>query len=327
MKDVATEAGVALGTVSRVINGKPVGDEYKRKVLEAIDKLNYHVNSYAQGLKASRTYTIAVILPNTIIPFYGILADQLNRSLHRHNYRMLLCCSDFDPGREQSYVEMARQNKVDGIIGLTYNPELVIPEDVPFVSVDRSVNSSAPCVASDNFMGGQIAAEKLADLGCTRVAFLREGSSLKNEPNKRKAGFENGCALRGLPYDIKMVDDGHPASVFRDFLADHFREGRLDYDGIFCITDKLACEVREIVEGMGLSVPGDVQIIGFDGIRQFGLGRYMCSTIVQPVAEIADMCVEYLTQDPGRIRPQLACLPVAYAPGGTTRDSLFHEDE
>lgn len=321
MKDVAAEAGVALGTVSKVVNGKPVGAEYERKVQDAIRKLHYRVNSYAQGLKASRTYTVAVILPNTYHPFYGNLAFFLNKSLYEHGYRMLLCCSEFDPGREQEYVEMAQQNKVDGIIGLTYNPDLAIPPDVPFVSIDRSFDENVPCVSADNFLGGQLAAEKLADLGCTRVAFLRQGSELKNEPNKRKAGFENGCALRGLPYDIRMVEDGVPVSVFGAFLREHLHDGRLDYDGLFCVTDQLAYEVRAMLLKMGLSVPGDVQIIGFDGIRRFGHKDYTCSTIVQPVPEIADLCVEFLIRDQGRIRPQLSCLPVHYAPGGTTKDS------
>ncbi|MBP3914251.1 MAG: LacI family DNA-binding transcriptional regulator [Lachnospiraceae bacterium] len=320
MKDVASEAGVALGTVSKVVNGKPVGEEYEKKVREAIRKLNYHVNSYAQGLKASKTYTIVVILPNTYTPFYGNLAFYLNKSLYSHGYRMLLCCSEFDSGREQQYVEMAVQNKVDGIIGLTYNPDLQIPPEVPFISIDRSFDTGVPCVSSDNFMGGQMAAEKLADLGCTRVAFLRQGSGLKNEPNKRKAGFENGCALRGLPYEIKMIGDGVPLTVFEDYLNDHMHDGVLDFDGLFCVTDTLAYEVRRMLMKMGLTVPGDVQIIGYDGVRHFGNRGYTCSTIVQPVAQIADMCVDYLVQDQGRIRPQLSCLPVHYAAGGTTKD-------
>lgn len=69
MKDVAREAGVALGTVSKVVNGLPVGDSYKIRVEDAIQKLNYQVNSYAQGLKANKTYTVAVLVPNTTEPF------------------------------------------------------------------------------------------------------------------------------------------------------------------------------------------------------------------------------------------------------------------
>lgn len=321
MKDVAAEAGVALGTVSKVVNGKPVGEEYEKRVRDAIKKLNYQINSYAQGLKANKTNTVAVIVPNTFFPYYGALAFYLNRALYNRNYRMLLCCSDFDHGREQEYIEMALQNKVDGIIGLTYDPNLDIPEGVPFVSIDRYFDTSIPCVASDNFLGGQMAAEKLAELGCTRVAFLRQGASLKNEPNKRMAGFENGCMIHGLPYDIKMVNDGVPVSVFGDFLMEHFHDGQLDYDGIFCVTDKLVYEVRIMLEEMGLRVPEDVQLIGFDGIRHFGYKDFICSTIVQPIADIAEVCVDLLIQDSRRIYPQLICLPVKYETGGTTLDS------
>ena len=71
MKDAAKEAGVALGTVSKVVNGLPVGEPYRIRVEEAIQKLNYQVNSYAQGLKASKTYTAALLIPNTQDPFFA----------------------------------------------------------------------------------------------------------------------------------------------------------------------------------------------------------------------------------------------------------------
>ena len=70
MKDVAREAGVALGTVSKVVNGLPVGESYRIKVENAIKKLDYQVNHYAQGLKANKTYTIALLIPNTVEPFF-----------------------------------------------------------------------------------------------------------------------------------------------------------------------------------------------------------------------------------------------------------------
>ena len=77
MKDVAKEAGVALGTVSKVVNGIPVGESYRLRVEDAIKKLNYQVNSYAQGLKASKTYTIALLIPNTKDPFLLLLSTIL----------------------------------------------------------------------------------------------------------------------------------------------------------------------------------------------------------------------------------------------------------
>lgn len=320
MKDVAAEAGVALSTVSKVVNGLSVREPYKTKVEDAIQKLDYHVNSYAQGLKAGRTGTVALLIPNLWNPFFAMLAHHIDRALQGWKYRMLLCTTDSASEMEQEYVTMLQNNKVDGIIGLTYNPDLVVPEGVPFVSIDRSIGRGIPCVACDNFMGGQMAAEKLADLGCRNVAFLRIGSSLNNEPNKRKAGFENGCLARKLDFETLILEDGQPLERFDDFLAAHTVQGRLSFDGIFCVTDKVACYVIEILKKMGLRVPEDVQVIGFDGIRQFGDSGYMCSTIVQPVREIAQTCVDLLLQEQTAARPLLMCLPVSYAWGGTTKN-------
>lgn len=321
MKDVAREAGVALGTVSKVVNRLPVGDSYRIRVEEAIRKLDYQVNSYAQGLKANRTYTVALLIPNTINPFFAALTHHINIALLKRKYRMLLCATDSDQRQEQDYVMMAQNNKVDGIIGLTYNPELIVEENTPFVAIDRSMGSGIPCVASDNFAGGQLAAEKLADLGCKHVAFLRTGSSLVNEPNKRKAGFETGCLIRGLSYEMKIIDDTDSMEEFETFLSDHIVGGKLSFDGIFCVTDYLACLILKILRKLNQRVPEDVQLIGFDGVRSFGNMDYLCSTIVQPVPEIAEMCVELLLRENMLIKPPLVCLPVSYAYGGTTLET------
>ena len=72
MKDVAREAGVALGTVSKVFNNGSVGEDYRQRVLEAAERLGYQVNSYARGLKTNRTYAVAVVLPNIINPFFSV---------------------------------------------------------------------------------------------------------------------------------------------------------------------------------------------------------------------------------------------------------------
>ena len=320
MKDVAQEAGVALGTVSKVINGIPVGESYRIRVEAAISKLHYQVNSYAQGLKANKTYTVAVLIPNTKDPYFARLTNLINLSLTKRKYRMLLCCTDSDLSFEQEYITMAQQNKVDGIIGLTYNPNLLINPDTPFVSIDRIMGANIPCVTCDNFMGGQLAAEKLADLGCRNVAFLRTGSSLTNEPNKRKAGFENGCLARNLHYETKILEDDDLIEEFETFLRERMQNGRLEFDGIFCSTDLLAYRIIQILNKLSVKVPEDVQIIGFDGVRLFGDLDYICSTIVQPVSDIAEMCVQILLQDTLTARPPLICLPVSYAAGGTTKE-------
>ena len=319
MKDVAKEAGVSLGTVSKVINGIPVGEEYRKKVEQAIKTLDYHINNYAKGLKNNRTYTVAVILPNLRNPFFSMVAHHINRSLVKRGYRMLLCDTDYDYTKEQEMVQMAEQNKVDGIIALTYNPDLKISPDVRSVSIDRYLSGSTPCVASDNYNGGRLAAQKLVENGCKNLAFMRIGSPLTSETNKRRDGFVAECEALHIPCTQKILMDGAPFSEFEQFLQENLSDGKLAFDGIFCVTDKLAFDVIKALRRMGQRVPEDVQVIGYDGLRMFGEGDYYCSTIVQPVEAMAETCVNLVLEESTANAPSLLCLPVSYAYGGTTK--------
>ena len=318
MKDVAREAGVALGTVSKVVNGLPVGDEYRIRVEKAIEKLDYRVNSYAKGLRSSKTFLVAVMMPNLVNPFFVGLVNCINKALAAKKYRMLFYATDYNPQQEQEFVLLAEQQKVDGIICLSYNPDLKIPASIPLISIDRYFGALISCVSSDNYGGGRLAAEKLVENGCKNLAFLRIGSKLTNEPNKRKDGFVSACEALEIPYTLKIVDDGTPYSAFEEFLQEHMHGGRLDFDGIFCVTDSLAYQIIKSLKGMGLRIPEDVQIIGFDGSRHFGDLDLYCSTIVQPVEEIAETCVNMLLEKQLFQAPSLLCLPVSYAYGGTT---------
>ena len=320
MADVAREAGVALGTVSKVVNGQAVGKEYKEKVEDAIARLGYQYNSSGRALRTDKTNTVALIIPNTINPYFGMLVHHINMALEKRNYKMLLCFTEYDQHREMEYIQMVRQNRVDGIIALTYNPDLTIPEGLPFVTIDRFFSVSVPCVASDNFGGGWMAAYKLRDLGCKKAAFLRIGSALTNEPSKRKEGFVAACVEMGLPFEVMALEDGAPFEKFERFLAEHINHGRLAFDGLFVGTDSLAWQIIRVLEKMGQRVPQDVQVIGFDGIRMFGDQDYAVSTIVQPVQEIAEACVSTVLSKHLSTVPSLICLPVSYAYGGTTRE-------
>ena len=319
MKDVAREAGVALGTVSKVFNGIPVGDSYRRRVEEAAKQLGYQVNNYARGLKTNKTSTVALILPNVTEPFFAALAEAVCGALTHRGYRMLLTLSHFDPDGEQQCIRMVEQNKVDGIIGLTYNPQLQFSESIPFVSIDRYFNPSVPCVSSDNFGGGQMAARKLMELGCRNLLFFRIGSDVAGEADKRGEGFQSACLQAQVPYEMLLVGDDDGLAPFHNFLLNHLRDGRLDFDGIFCNTDRLASQVQKMLEELGLRVPDDVQLIGFDGIRMFGNGDLHCSTIVQPVSQLAETAVDNLLQEDRSHLPSLICLPVSYISDGTTR--------
>ena len=136
--------------------------------------------------------------------------------LMRREYRAIVTITNYDKQAEQrclnmvrqnkvdgiialtyNCLNMVRQNKVDGIIALTYNPDLEVDPAIPFVSIDRHFRAEVPCVSSDNFGGGQLAARKLLQLGCRKLLFLRLGTDVASEADKRRAGFEAVCREGG----------------------------------------------------------------------------------------------------------------------------------
>lgn len=320
MKDVAKKAGVALGTVSKVMNGIPVGESYRKRVIEAAEELGYQVNSYARGLKTNMTYSVALILPSIRHPFFAALADEITAVLMRNGYRTILMITNYDPTVEQKCMTMVRQNKADGIIALTYNPELEVDPTIPFVSIDRHCNANVPCVSSDNFGGGRIAGETLLRLGCKKLLFLRIGSSVSSEVDKRAAGFESVCRAENVDFESVILDDADTEEPFYTFLEEHTQNGRCDFDGIFCNTDKLACLIHDKLAELGVRVPEDTQIIGFDGLTDIVHDKPFCSSIVQPIDLIAETAVRILLNRDNAALPALMALPVRFAQGGTTKE-------
>ena len=318
MKDVAREAGVSLGTVSKVINDIPVGEPYRKKVEAAAKKLGYQVNNYARGLKTNKTYCIALVMPSLRHPFFAMLTDELTSCVMRYGYRSLLMITNYDSTAEKHCFMLAQQNKIDGIIALSYSPNLEVDDSVPVVTIDRHFSAGIPCVSSDNFRGGELAAQKLMELGCKNLLFFRIGPDIYGEVEKRGPGFESACRMAKVPYQSLFLSDDDTEAPFFQFLEDHIQDGKLEFDGIFCNSDGLAVRVCEFLRKQGIRIPEDVQIVGYDGIIDFATRRYICSTIVQPVAEMAETAVRFLLN--GDNAPANISLPVRFASGGTTRE-------
>lgn len=324
MKDVAKEAGVALGTVSKVINGIPVSDKNRLKVEEAIRTLNYEVNTYARGLKTQKSNIIALIIPNTINPFFATFTDYIEAALYKRGLRLLLCCADGIPEKEIDYLNMAANNKVDGIIALTYSDiGTYIPDDLPIVVFDRYFeNQVIPRVASDNFAGACLAIKKLLEFGCKHPVYIRFHSVFPGESDKRKDGYLYACKKYNLEPDyIDLVDCDEKPEIMQDFLEKHKKpDGTLTFDGVFSHTDYHGYMFKNILQKEGYRVPEDVQIIGFDGITRFGNvedGLFV-SSICQPLEQLAEKCVEILVSS--STAPSLTLLPVTYRYGGTTKE-------
>lgn len=324
MKDVAKEAGVALGTVSKVINNIHVGEEYKIKVEEAIKNLGYEVDEYARGMKRQKTDTIALIIPNLLNPFFASFAYYLEVELSKHNYKLLLCNSEGNAKKEVRYINMAKQNKVDGIVGITYSDiDEVVSNNCRFVSIDRHfTNSNIPYVSSDNYKGGEFAAKKLIETGCKNLAFISTGANVYGETYKRKLGFIDTCEKSGINYKLlELIEPhGNVEDICSKFLEENISNGKLIIDGIFFSTDNLALRVKKIIEDYGFCIPEDVSLIGYDGIKIVKELDYFVSSIRQPVDLMAKKCVEIMISLINKeIVEQSSYLPITFVDGGTTK--------
>lgn len=326
MKDVAREAGVALGTVSKVINGIPVSEKNRLKVENAISALHYEVNTYARGLKIQKSNIVALIIPNTHNPFFATFADYIEAALYKKGMKLLLCCADGIPEKEIDYLNMAVNNKVDGIIALTYSDiGKYITRELPIVVFDRFFeNQVIPRVASDNFAGGCLAIEKLLEFGCHHPVYIRFHSVFPGESDKRRDGYLYACEKYNIEPDyIDVVECEEKHEIMKEFLDRHKKpDGTLTFDGVFAHTDYHGYLFMKLLKQEGYRIPEDVQIIGFDGITKFGNvedGLFV-SSICQPVEQLAEKCVELLVSQDREDIPSLTLLPVEYRYGGTTKE-------
>lgn len=241
----------------------------------------------------------------------------------------MLCNTQGMPEKEEYYYRMAEQNKVDGIICVTYQDvEPYVSENIPLISLDRHFHKKVSCISSDNYHGGELAAQKMISTGSRHLLYLRNGSEISGETLKRGKGFKRYCDAHGVSCETLNLGDDFDLirgktsveEVLRNFIISARKTGKMRYDGIYTSTDLLAKALLEQLQFLGVEVPEEVQLVGHDGIQWMNSGKYLVSTIVQPVSDMARKSVELLLKKiKGEEIETLTILPVKFAEGGTTR--------
>lgn len=321
LNDVAKLAGVSRGTVSNVINNVKVREESRIKVEKAIKELNYVPDIYARGLKTNKTNTVVFILPTIWNPFFCELTYHIQLELQKRNLKMLLCNSGDDYEVELEYIKMAMQNKVDGIISISYSDiEPYISSKLPLVSIERCFHKDIPYVTSENYAGGYMAADRLVRNGCKKLLFLGRSAKKNISLIERKDGFLAYCEERGIQYHAHYRTDlvGDYRKIVKELLYKEKASG-YDFDGIFTVTDRYGEYCLETLQEMGVRVPEEVQIIGFDGAKAHVNDEPRISSIRQPVEKIAACTVEILVAVMNHQQcAKSTFLPVSFHKGKTT---------
>src|SRR5580765_5883033 len=213
LKDIAARSGVAMMTVSRVVNGNGyVSDDTYRRVMEAVSEMNYRRNGSARSLKLQRTETVGLVLGDLSNPYSTELANSVREHLAIHGYGLFICISEHSAKEDITAFDSLVDHNVDGIIVATRSNtggderlESIATSGVPVVVVGRDLrHDMVDFVAADNLTGGFEATQHLIDLGHKRIAFI--GGSYEDRGGlKRLQGYLNALKTHGIDIDERLI--------------------------------------------------------------------------------------------------------------------------
>ena len=324
IKDVAQLAGVSIATVSRVIHQKPGFSALTlKKVKKAMHSLHYEPNKLAQTLKTGFTHTVAVSVPSIWHPFFSEFTYYLETKLNQNGYNIFLSSNESNPKSELSFLQMAKENKVDGIIAITYNDvEPYLSSQIPFVSIDRLFSTKkypqVATITSDNLKGGQIAFRELVNRGSKKLAYIGRSPLYSNSIINRKKGFVQAAHKVHIPCKIFESEKG---DLSINYLIDKLISQIDSIDGIFALDDENVYRILHHLKQVSISIPQDLQIIGYDGSNILKGVPSPISSIVQPIKGMAETAVKdilLLINHPNQ-KINNAVLPVHFRDGNTTR--------
>lgn len=297
LSDVAKEAGCSVTTVSRVINNHGyLSQKTKDKVFAAMHKLNYQPNSLARSLQGKKMKLVGLIFPEITNPFFAELVQDIESILFKKGYKVILCNAQRNKEKERAYLKMLLANQVDGIIAGAHN--LGIEEyqklGLPIVSFDRKLSDNVPIVSCDNYQGIKLAVHDLIQSGCQRIFFLGNKQLKGNPTDQRLKAYLNEAKELNFAPHICSVAFSDSALLKNVTIHEMLQKDRPD--GVVCTDDLTAILVLQEARKLGLNIPDDLKVIGFDGTKEIQTYHSELSTIAQPINDIATLLVKLLLQ-------------------------------
>ena len=300
MKDVARAADVSLQTVSTVVNDKPgVTEETRQRVLAAVATLGYRPYSIARSLRTRRTRTIALVISDIANPSFATMASAAEVHAHAKGYSLMLYNTHDDVEREASYIAIAVERWVDGVLFVAAEDRLdglaaLDAAGIPSVAIDRIPQGyTGPSVTIDNVAAGRLAAEHLLGLGYNRLAHI-SGPLYLRLARERQAGFQDHIAAHGARLGPVTCAEGDWTcdagyAAMQSILA----QGPPP-SGVFAANDRMAIGAMAAMAAAGLRVPDDVAIVGLDDIEVSAYQLPALTTIQQSFAELATAALHLL---------------------------------
>jgi DNA-binding LacI/PurR family transcriptional regulator len=297
IETVAERAGVSKSLVSLVMRNAPnVSDARRQKVLDAAAELGYRPNLVARSLVERRTRTLGVLVNDLHNPFHAEVIDWLHESAQERGLRLVLGTGRRDPAQEAEVLESFVAQDVDGLILLS--PSFAqrvlagVARQVPTVVVGREDLRAPRCdiVVNDDEAGGALPVDHLVALGHERIAHI---AGLGAGGPRRREGYEAAMGRHGLEPIVAegdFTDEGGYEGA-RQLLAARRRPS-----AIFACNDLAAIGALTAIEEAGLSVPGDVSLVGYDNSYLARVRHISLTSVDQPRAEMGRMAVDAVSE-------------------------------
>ena len=350
IKDVAERSGTSITTVSHVLNevpGKRVSTETRGRVLRAAQELDYRPNHLAKGLRTQRTQTIGFISDRVLTtPFAGGMISGVQDAAAEAGSLVLLVNSEGDLELGERQVDALLERQVDGIVYATMFHKLIEPpsglRQTPAVLLDaRSTSGTISSVVPDEQTGARIATEELLAAGHRRIGFINNQDDI---PARllRLAGYRDALLAAGIAIDKSHEVDEYPAAHGGYAGARHLLELRERPTALFCATDWMAMGAYQACHELGLAIPDDVSVVGFDdhelvagslrpglttmALPHYAMGRWAVQTLLRQV-DGRESTVQHAVLPCPLVRRDSVGAPPSRRRGRRTRTGRSHPQE
>lgn len=291
LKDIAQDLGLSVVTVSKVLREHPdIGDETRKRVLKRMKQLNYRPNLAARSLLSGQTWTIGLIVPDLLHPFFAQIAKEISVEVRKKGFSLFILSSDDDPELEQEEIAQLIARRVDVLLiaSAQWNMESlrrIEEEKIPYILLDRHFSGfAANFVGVDDRAVGFLATSHLVEQGCRRIAHLR-GPEISTALG-RLDGYRKALAEAGMEAPLgHIVSTGNSADHRGDLggyeatmtlLAEKQRP-----DGIFCFNDPTAVGAMRAILDFGLRIPENVAVVGCGNLPYSDFLRVPLSSVDQ----------------------------------------------
>lgn len=299
IKDIAAETGVSIATVSHALrNPDRVSDETRRKVLAAASRAGYIPNRMAASLRTARSGNIVVIIPDVTDSLNGKIISGIESVARDRGYSVLLGNTQGSEKLEKEFASMTASGQADGIILMSHrmpvNTSSAAKGNPPLVSgCEFTGVSGVPFVGVDDREAAKDAVRHLLDFGHRRIAVIT-GDMDSASSRFRLQGFREAMAAANLEVKENWVMHGHYLPADGEAAARKLIMQKDRPTAIFCFSDEMAMGCMHALNEQGFSVPGDMSVIGFDGIPFARYASPPLTTIAQPTEAIGAACANTL---------------------------------